>query len=697
MWTSPRSPRLRSLHTRQVDASLPWKGNSGMPEVFSGRWRLRVTEQKAGVDQRVRITGADSGGGVYPGVPGTTLEVSGNNWAVALEWNDGAGSGWWDSTVLRSVSSLSPLVITHILSAGEDFQDLIVTCEDLDPIFDIVQRPFALDREALTMTPDGIFDTSQDVQYMGVRVRNTWEFDWGPATGVMIGIADSSRAALASQGIQVIDGWSAGEQGALQQEMLDGFACVPSLGVGEERVVYFKLDVSNAGPGKPVIRFVAQRDDWDPAYDQLARQVGARIFISRSTYVPAERELVTETPESAVYMRLAKVIADQDAMQDALVVADRRQPLAVGESRDDHWRNYRPLHWLPVEFEYRVVPNPPYAGQFGPLAFDDPWWKVVLVTLAVHLAPASLIHNHILQTTISGDESSQIDFQIDACSPLGSLRINAPDTLAGSLLASSTVSAALFAALSDEIDPTREGQEATVPPAGAITLEEYTRVAASYSEVPRPGTPFNLKVAWEYERRTDKGTLTHSEVCDRQNQHVLLYHRLFTDRPSYSQDDTIRLFGLVVPTDDHDQKRLDCGAYHCVAVLHPTSVDRSYPFILRAINELPDAETYLSALWGLLEAEDLSDEERQLLTRQQRQIYVYYGERPAAGLSPGPWVHWMHVQTVNTVRPGTNPLIAAQTIGGLPLSNHYRGARDSASGPFFFEDDGSFQIEPVSR
>lgn len=48
-----------------------------------------------------------------------------------------------------------------------------------------------------------------------------------------------------------------------------------------------------------------------------------------------------------------------------------------------------------MEFEYRVVPNPPYSGQFGPLAFEDPWWKVVLIVLAALLAAASIIYDYI--------------------------------------------------------------------------------------------------------------------------------------------------------------------------------------------------------------------------------------------------------------------------------------------------------------
>ncbi len=445
-----------------------------MPETFQGKWRVRVTEKNAGFEQRFRITGANAGNGIYPGVVGVEAVAEGDGWTITMEWNNGSGSGWQESAVLRAVGSISPLVLINILRADDnfpvqrdnDFDDLVITCTDLDPIFKVVQRPFALDRGTLTMLPDGIFDVSQGIQYMGVRVRNDWDFDWDAFTGVMIGIANSSRAALQSQGIQVIDAWTSQEQQALQQEVASGFAKIPALRRGAERTVYFKLDVRNAGPSKPAINFVAQRTAWDPAYDALTRQEPRQIFISRSTYNPLTRELVAEAPEGAVFMRLNHIVVDKAAMEKAMLDALRNpckhdpprpgakpgssaggldknrqreelkeflEGLLSGKRVDpcklrglieaccdkgdgggtcdgdgrpgdgglgdgpggDDWCRFKPFHWIPVEFEYRIVPNPAYLGQFGPLAFEDPWWKVLLLILAILLAIASLIYDYI--------------------------------------------------------------------------------------------------------------------------------------------------------------------------------------------------------------------------------------------------------------------------------------------------------------
>ncbi|MFB2976499.1 hypothetical protein [Microseira sp. BLCC-F43] len=443
-----------------------------MSEVFQGNWRWRVTEKNAGFDQRFRIEGASSGNGIYPGVVGTEVVVNGDNWTVTLEWNNGVGSGWQESAVLSSVGSLSPLVLIRILGADDnypdqrdgDFDDLTIVAVDLDPIFDVVQRPFAVDRGTLTMLPDGIFDVSQGIQYMGVRIRNDWDYDWDETTGVTISISNTSRIQLQSQGIRVIDAWTTPEQKALQQEMSGGFVKIPVLRKGQERTIYFKLDVSSAKPSKPNVNFVAQRVAWDPAYDAPSRQVARQIFISRSTYDPLNRELVAEVPEGTVYMRLNKVIVDKESLEKATLAAlknpCKRQPPRPGQDsktsdrdrlRDDlkrsledllsgkpvdpcrlhalldtccsgspeckdgggtgetnpgsgglgdgpggdNWCRFKPFNWLPVEFEYRIVPSPPFAGQFGPLAFEDPWWKVILIILAALLAAASLVYDYI--------------------------------------------------------------------------------------------------------------------------------------------------------------------------------------------------------------------------------------------------------------------------------------------------------------
>jgi hypothetical protein len=471
-----------------------------MAIAFQGRWRGTVVGRNAGFSQRVVVSGASAGNGTYNGVVGSSFEFTDGQ--VELEWNNEEGSGWQPSAVISSVGMSSPLVVTRFLSADDnfpdqrdgDFDDLQVSFEYLDPPFAVDQRPFALERGSRVMLPDGVFDTSQGVQYMGVRVRNTWFFDWqsqAPATGMKIGIAPAARSALAARGIVVRDDWLPSEAESFGQEMDGGYVRVPDLDVGESTTVYYKLDVTDAGPSKPEVGFVAQRDAYDPHYDAPFRVVHKAIFISRSSFDPDRRELVCEVPEGRLRLRFTSVVLDLKAANDAAkgllaclersaggrsrtagraAVArslvegwwERCAPtdeecrrretaalrallaeLEVGKDVDvcrlqnvlqaccrsgtdcrctgtgvgtgcqcdggdggggngwgdgtgvDGWCHVKPIGWLPISFDYVIEPAQPFPGQFGPLAFEDPWWKVVLIILAVLLEVASLVYDYV--------------------------------------------------------------------------------------------------------------------------------------------------------------------------------------------------------------------------------------------------------------------------------------------------------------
>ncbi|HAT1922977.1 TPA: hypothetical protein JAZ42_08915 [Legionella pneumophila] len=456
---------------------------------FAGKWRATITKREAGFSQRVVVGGATSGNGSYNGVVGNSF-VFEDGW-VELQWNNNAGSGWQESAVISSVGMTSPLVVVKFVSADDnfpnqrdgDYDDLQVRFEHLDAPFEVTQRPYALDRGSFAMFPDGIFDASQGIQYMGVRIKNTWFFDWQsnfPATGMKIGIAPVSRSALSAAGIVVIDSWTPREQESLGQIMDGGFVRVPDLKINEETTIYFKLDVSNANPSKPAIGFVAQRDAYDSRYDEPTRIVNKKIFISRSSYDPATRELITAIPEGTLHLKLNKIAIDRkgatkaaqelkkclkqhgggikamskwlhklsrgfwqnskdkerwckeqgnDVLRKLLKqLLDGKDidichlkaildqccehpngdceccPCSDGDGRPggwddgtgvDGWCRVKPVFWLPLDFEYKVVPNPAYIGQFGPLAFEDPWWKVVLIILAIILAIASVIYDYV--------------------------------------------------------------------------------------------------------------------------------------------------------------------------------------------------------------------------------------------------------------------------------------------------------------
>jgi hypothetical protein len=368
---------------------------------------------------------------------------------------------------------------------------------------------------------------------------------------------------------------------------------------------------------------------------------------------------------------------------------DRRDPLIGGLS----------LGHATAPFHY---------GTLAAIAFDNS-------NAAVAISNEHVLDGEIGETVqqpspIGLDDSFRFDLQLDVCNPLHFFRIDTPSTTVGSILAGAAIAAATAAALSDDIDPTREGQEATPVASGTITTEEYTKVRIDYPAFPMPGRPFDLGVDLNYERRTTSGAQSHAVRHERRNPHVLAFHRLFTDRLHYPSGDVVRLFGVVVP---EDHGRASCDDFHCVALLRPVGLDQSWSIVLRPWSEarpigrggsvgprlanLPAAVEIAApdrqAVIALLLERGMTPEDVKRVEQAKHDPCLYYGEFTSADVPTGPWRHWMFVQTQNTVAPGTDPLAAAKIIGGLPLSDQFRSTVDVACGPIIFEDDGSFDIE----
>ncbi|MDX3525551.1 hypothetical protein P1P75_03665 [Streptomyces sp. ID05-39B] len=206
---------------------------------------------------------------------------------------------------------------------------------------------------------------------------------------------------------------------------------------------------------------------------------------------------------------------------------DRKDPLLGGITVGV---NTRPFSW----------------GTLGAVVFDRNT-NEQLVLSNQHVLDGTSGTEVVQPSPISLDDSLEIGFQFNACNPIDFFRLDTPNTTLGSVLAGAAVSAALAAAMSDEIDPTRRGQEATWPPEGAHTRGESHSVALTYPEMPIPGTHFEIGATWSYARHTTEGDLTYEADDLRTNPHVLEDQLLLTDRSRYRAGDTVRLYGLILP------------------------------------------------------------------------------------------------------------------------------------------------------
>jgi hypothetical protein len=394
-----------------------------------------------------------------------------------------------------------------------------------------------------------------------------------------------------------------------------------------------------------------------------------------------------------------------------------------------------------------VGSKPFWRGTLGAVVFDQADGRELILSNQ-HVLDAPEGTDVIQPAPVQLDDSLEVGFQLNVCSPLHFIRLDTPNTTLGTILAGGAAAAALAAALSDEIDPTRRGQQATIPPKGAKTFAESHDVKLDYLDMPVPGTPFRVNSAWRYTRHTDKGDKSHEVDELKQNPHVLIDKLLLTDRKLYRSGDTIRLLGMILPrsclpraskgerkgpltdaeiADRQHFEALDpsinldlaprrvrakgtpasaavsvaaatsskvcrCDRYHCVAILTPTRVDRAFPVVLKEPVAAQRADIMNEILTLIRKLDDQAMVGR--LYRFLRYGCLRYGTLKVGDIPVGPWNHYLYVQTVNIAPTGMDPLLAAQIIGGLPVSQNAKPVVDVACGPFVFED-GSFDIELI--
>jgi len=402
---------------------------------FNGRWRITVTEKEAGYDQQVVIEYADVGGGTHAGIPGNTFVVDGDSWELRIEHND--GNGWSDSLLQPGSVMESGAELTQVIASEDrpgdppyDWNDLVIRAEKIGPMLEIEYRPYAVNPTTLEMHPDGVFVGLNGIQYMGVKVTNRWGKRLHSDT--YLTISTLGRATLAAQGIQVLDAWSVTELESVGQTLAANGIDIGQLDVGESRLCIFKVDATGARRGTPPVEFQTLRLGGVPDAGHPNRFDRHKIFIAEVGYDFSTNEAVAAAPEGVARLKLHQIVVDRRGMRracDELAAGIRRSDqrserlrqilerlqggrcdaetmraimalfcecLEKGEGcggdspRADDVPGFPPgffgcverFFWLPAEFEYTVDVGG-FDGTTGPLPFEDPWWKIFLLIIAV--------------------------------------------------------------------------------------------------------------------------------------------------------------------------------------------------------------------------------------------------------------------------------------------------------------------------
>ena len=122
-------------------------------QTFYGDWLVQCDQVNAGFSQRFSISGSENSDGVHPGTPGNQIRVSGQEWFIKMEWNDGAGSDWPASDIRRSASYTISDGLVVTLGADDnlpslrdlDYDDMIIVCKSLNPNINPQPSSFAFD------------------------------------------------------------------------------------------------------------------------------------------------------------------------------------------------------------------------------------------------------------------------------------------------------------------------------------------------------------------------------------------------------------------------------------------------------------------------------------------------------------------------------------------------------------------------
>jgi len=408
-----------------------------------GHWDLTVTKAIHTWENRFRIEGAATGSGTYP--PSGSVTADGAAWHLIGEYRENAASAWKPSEMMIDSSpdrvAIRALIGSEDPLPSKDFEDIQWDARFVGgTLFDIPYRPYAVRPGDLFQMPDGIFETAVGTYYMAVRVVNRWGLPFGPTH--VLDVTPQSRADLAMRGIHVLDAWSQSELASLGQSQWGTGMVVGPLNPGAGRTVYFKVDVRQAVPRKHEVEFVLRNlvGMADPAHP--ARRVRKQIFVSRMTVDTSTGEIVAEVQEGTLRFKLMEFALDTEngrkgrhrckprrapgtrsgqvarkgedlrALLTAVIEGKHVDPCALrdllecscachgggdgggaqdpGHYSDGTWC-LDPFFAFPTKFSYTVTPRAPFEGQYGPIPYDDPWWKVLLLIIAAILLLAGAI------------------------------------------------------------------------------------------------------------------------------------------------------------------------------------------------------------------------------------------------------------------------------------------------------------------
>ena len=519
----------------------------------------------------------------------------------------------------------------------------------------IPYRPYATSITTKFMNPDGIFVTNLGKQHINVETTN--------------------------MGNQTLTGLSIYVEGIADPNVTSPvYVASPSNGEALASASFksvFVADFTNATAGETVVSFIVQQQSGSSS---KSIRILKKIFVMRIDFDPTTKNFLVKIPHGTLQIHINTIVAP-------LKVPCRRDCCCGCDGGPGGAIPYPVLikkGWL------NWIPNPTYPGTHGPLPFNDPWWKLLLAIIALILAIAGSIVDGL---NGGGDSSAGPTGTFDETDP----SVHCCDGAAANAETNDEVAATLFglaaaaatiAAESDDADLFDRGRVQTPPNPGELTVGELVHFDITQMDSPSPGTKFGGTIKWDYARTVNNGrTLTYSTNNPFSNIHFLKSYQVNIDGkhdPSnlYTHQRKDRL--IVAAQFVKPNGSLYKGSQLYVFALLFSDTGTKMGIELRddgagcggGFNPQPDppAEILNPANSAVVRREITVDDETLTTVDQHRtpNVGTYCGvvsdiTRGKRGI----WYVFVFAQDVNTVAEGTNPRKAAQTIGGMLLTNQF--------------------------
>ncbi|MFN3689016.1 choice-of-anchor X domain-containing protein [Salinarimonas sp.] len=480
----------------------------------------------------------------------------------------------------------------------------------------LANRPFAVEYFTDVMMPDGIFDTALYFQRITAFMRNTSGQD---LVGVSVWLEGVSDPGIVPTGHTFT------------------FPVIPA---GAAVRVSWLADFRNGKPGKPIVSIMAQ------ASGQSPRRSMRRIFVSRTTYDEATKSYVIEVPEGSLKVWDIATIGPR---------SDAWKPKCDPDERDE-----RLGPWVPTRFQSAFTPNPPYAGIHGDLPFADPWWKILgWVVFGVASLVAAILAATGGGTAYVGvkgkfdDGIGEGDPSVDCCDP--DWKSVTKETgldkgkITGAGVASAIATAGMAVGLADDADPWWRGQEATPPPAGALTTSEAVAAKLVYLDPPNAGRAYRVRADWRYERVTTAGSFDFAVDEVRESIHVSDGVEVKAKSPIKGFSEPLRIEARFAKKGKEVYRGIELYAYALVV-----SPDATWAGVVPLSDDGigPDKKAEDGVYSGQIHLESVFP-----ILRKRKAPFA------------GKWRVLVFAQDVNLADPKEPPEIQAQTIGGFMIAS----------------------------